>query len=91
VRETRTICDVCREPILADASTLTAQCGPALDRFPSGIDLCASCLDRLTAFVRSGRPELPPDIDPPDDWPPRVGRSATAGELGRSTTRQLRT
>lgn len=55
--EQKVFCDRCRCVVVESRTLLTVAAGALRDRLPS-IDLCASCLDQLQSWLKTGQIEL---------------------------------
>ena len=53
--ERKVFCDRCGNVILEQHSVIGAKAGLAASRFPECVDLCESCLDRFSDWLRGGK------------------------------------
>jgi|GEM_PF-4229848 len=79
------ICNRCGSIILENRTLFTVQEGLWRPNRNGQVVLCLDCAKALANWLAEGkavRDELPADVDPPADWPPQAGRSATTQDLG---------
>ena len=81
------ICDRCRAPSIENQSIIEATAGPLRGRYPEKLDLCATCSDRFSEWLRSSHGEAAtlPDDQPTAPAPERhSGRTRAVCQLAAS-------